>query len=136
MTPQERLRQFGESKFSSMTEFARAMKVSPQTLNKYLNSPARLGGIMQDRLSELGADVRWITKGIRSEDAATAKSDAEVEKLKSEMEAYREKAMLFDAVKEIVDRYPASMVGASLKKFLLPYRPTTKQTTRRIAAMA
>ena len=59
-----RMRLFGESKFKSTAEFARALKVSPQQLNNYLNGRSLPGNKMESRLRDLGCDVIWLQHGV------------------------------------------------------------------------
>jgi transcriptional regulator with XRE-family HTH domain len=46
-----------------MVEFAKALEMRPQTLNNYLSGQARPGGILQDRLRQLGCDIAWLMYG-------------------------------------------------------------------------
>jgi hypothetical protein len=48
-----RLREFGEKKFSSMTEFAKALDMMPQTLNSYLSGAVGVGPIDVERTSRV-----------------------------------------------------------------------------------
>lgn len=67
----KRLREFGEKRYGTMAEFARALDVIPQTLNGYLIGIQRPGNVMQDRLRKLGADIEWIMTGKSYREAAT-----------------------------------------------------------------
>jgi len=62
-----RLRQFGEGKFRSMAEFARALGIRPQNLNQYLSGRQLPGNKMKDRLQELGCDPAWLILGMHKE---------------------------------------------------------------------
>jgi transcriptional regulator with XRE-family HTH domain len=62
-----RLRQFGEGKFGSMAEFARALGIRPQNLNQYLNGLRVPGNRMKERLEELGCDPIWLITGMHKE---------------------------------------------------------------------
>jgi len=59
----ERLRQFGESRFETMAEFARALGISPQNLNAYLSGRRLPGNKMERKLKELGCDIVWLLHG-------------------------------------------------------------------------
>jgi repressor LexA len=59
----KRLREFGEEKYSSMTEFARALNMMPQTLNSYLSGVAGIGPKMQRRLRKLDCNIEWLMTG-------------------------------------------------------------------------
>jgi len=62
-----RLREFGEKKFSSMTEFSSALNMMPQTLNSYLSGASGIGSKMQEKLRILGCDIEWLMTGTRKE---------------------------------------------------------------------
>ena len=55
-------------KYLSDAEFARALQVSPQNLQQYLNGDRRPGNKMQKRLKELGCNVTWLFTGLDVED--------------------------------------------------------------------
>jgi SOS-response transcriptional repressor LexA len=59
----ERLRKFGESKFPSMAQFARALRITPQDLNHYLMGNGKPGNKLQSRLRDLGCDIEWLMTG-------------------------------------------------------------------------
>jgi len=59
----ERLRLFGQAKFSSMTDFANALGVKPQTLNSYLSGKVRPGNSLEARLKKMGCDIIWLEYG-------------------------------------------------------------------------
>jgi transcriptional regulator with XRE-family HTH domain len=73
-----RLREWGESAFPSMAALARAIGVTPQTLNVYLSAKTRPGNAMQDRLRSLGADVEYIMTGKTAAGAAEARDAGSV----------------------------------------------------------
>ncbi len=53
----DRLRKFGEIAFGSIEDFARALKVAPSNLQKYLNGERNPGLGMLQRLYELGCNI-------------------------------------------------------------------------------
>jgi len=59
-----RLRQFGQEKFGSMAEFARALNTKPQSLNNYLSGKAKPGNKLEEQLRSLGCDVIWLEHGL------------------------------------------------------------------------
>ena len=58
-----RLREFGSKNYSTMSDFAKALEMRPQTLNNYLSGSSRPGGILQGRLRALGCDIEWLMTG-------------------------------------------------------------------------
>ena len=56
----KRLRKFGEDNYSSMTMFAKAIGLLPQTLNNYLSGDARPGNILQEKLRAVNCDIEWL----------------------------------------------------------------------------
>jgi transcriptional regulator with XRE-family HTH domain len=64
-----RLRQFGEHKYTSMAEFARALKIKPQQIYDYFNGKSAPGNRMQDKLRVLGCDINWLMTGMDREEA-------------------------------------------------------------------
>ncbi len=64
----ERLRQFGQSKFKTVAEFARALGVRPQNLNSYLNGSFTPGNKMEEKLRALGCDIIWLEHGATKEE--------------------------------------------------------------------
>lgn len=63
-----RLRDFGKKNFLSMSAFARAIEMRPQTLNNYLSGEQRPGGILHQRLRALGCDIEWLMTGKSNDD--------------------------------------------------------------------
>ncbi|MBM3300829.1 MAG: LexA family transcriptional regulator [Deltaproteobacteria bacterium] len=59
----ERLREFGLEKFSSIKEFAKAMKMSPPSLQQYLSDRREPGTPVLQKLIKLGCDVEWLMTG-------------------------------------------------------------------------
>lgn len=59
----QRLREFGKKKFTSMSEFAKAVGMKPSSFNVYLSGNARPGPILHERLRELGCDIEWLMTG-------------------------------------------------------------------------
>ncbi|MBS1912791.1 MAG: helix-turn-helix domain-containing protein [Bacteroidetes bacterium] len=59
----ERTRKFGEVAFGSMEEFAKALKIAPSNLQKYLNGERNPGIGMLQRLHELGCSVNSLIGG-------------------------------------------------------------------------
>lgn len=51
-----------------MADFARAMKMHPASLNKYLNGVQRPGATFQDKLRALGCDIDWLLTGKSNDD--------------------------------------------------------------------
>jgi transcriptional regulator with XRE-family HTH domain len=62
-----RLRAFGDSRFSSMAEFARALEVTPTYLSHYLSGRARPGNVVQAKLRGLGCNLEWLMTGEKGE---------------------------------------------------------------------
>lgn len=69
----KRLREFGEGKFDSIAEFARALGMAPQNLNSYLSGLFTPGNKMQARLRDLGCDIEWLMTGIHRDAAYAAR---------------------------------------------------------------
>jgi transcriptional regulator with XRE-family HTH domain len=59
----QRLREFGESKHWSRTEFADRLGISYQALTNYITGLARPGNKLQQRLRTIDCDVEWIMTG-------------------------------------------------------------------------
>lgn len=57
-----RLREFSEN-FGGPSGLAKAMGVSPQHLNDYLNGRRTVGMKMQARLRKVGCDIEWLITG-------------------------------------------------------------------------
>jgi transcriptional regulator with XRE-family HTH domain len=64
----QRLRQFGLTKFKSMSEFARALGMSQQNLNGYLSGNRLPGNKMEERLRLLGCDIILLEHGIEKKE--------------------------------------------------------------------
>jgi transcriptional regulator with XRE-family HTH domain len=58
-----RLRSFAYSKTDKLSEFARSLEMSPQTLNSYLSGKIAPGAELLVKLSDLGCDVEWLLTG-------------------------------------------------------------------------
>lgn len=69
----ERIRKFGEIVYGSVEEFARALKVAPSNLQKYLNGERNPGLATLQRLFELGCNINAL---IGTEGAMFADNDA------------------------------------------------------------
>jgi len=59
----ERLAKLADEKYQRRADFARAIGLSPQNLNKYLSGGQRPGGRFLDRLRDLKLDVEWLMTG-------------------------------------------------------------------------
>jgi len=59
----DRMRDFGLRKFKTLSEFAAAIGMRPQTLNNYLSGNVRPGNIIQGRLQRLECDISWLMYG-------------------------------------------------------------------------
>lgn len=59
----ERLREFGLEKFGSIKEFAKAMRMSPPSLQQYLSDRREPGTPVLQKLIKLGCDVEWLMTG-------------------------------------------------------------------------
>jgi DNA-binding CsgD family transcriptional regulator len=59
----ERARRFGDVSFGSVEEFARALKIAPSNLQKYLNGERNPGLAMLQRLHELGCNINSLISG-------------------------------------------------------------------------
>lgn len=64
-TVRDRLRLFGKEKFTTMTNFAAALKMKPQALNVYLVGQSLPGNTMQAKLRKMGCDINWLITGER-----------------------------------------------------------------------
>ena len=62
-----RLRHFGEERYRSMAEFARALAMRPQALHSYLSGRSKPGPSIQKKLRSVGCDVEWLMTGRKSE---------------------------------------------------------------------
>jgi transcriptional regulator with XRE-family HTH domain len=58
----QRLRDFAH-KLGGPSALARALDVTPQTLNNYLNGRSVPGVRMQERLRKVGCDIEWLMTG-------------------------------------------------------------------------
>jgi len=65
----DRIREFGESNFNSLGDFAKALGLSPQGLNKYISGHNVPGAELLVKLIGLGADVYYILVGDYNKDA-------------------------------------------------------------------
>jgi transcriptional regulator with XRE-family HTH domain len=63
----QRLREFGEQRYNSMAEFAKALGVKPQNLNAYLSGKRMPGNKLENKLRDLGCDIIWLQHGINRE---------------------------------------------------------------------
>ena len=81
----DRLRDFGEKNFSTMSAYAKALGMRPQTLNNYLSGKSNIGGIIQDRLRKLGCDIEWLMTGkteAGKKRVCTGEEEAMIERLR------------------------------------------------------
>lgn len=61
----ERLRRFGKTRFDTMSNFARVLKMTPQALGStYLNARSLPGGELLVKLAMLNCDLNWLLTGI------------------------------------------------------------------------
>jgi len=67
-----RLKEFGQSKFGTdygwKKQFADALGVTTQHLDRYLSAASQPGNKMYTRLIHLGCDIQWLLTGIPSKD--------------------------------------------------------------------
>lgn len=73
-----RMRYFGENKFSTMADFARALAIEPVNLTPYLNGRTRPGNKLQNKLRDLGCDIEWLMTGKTQEHKICTKSEQEI----------------------------------------------------------
>ena len=59
----ENLKIFGEKKFRKNTDFAKALDMMPQSLDKYLKGISIPGGLILKKLAQLGCDINWLLTG-------------------------------------------------------------------------
>ncbi len=68
----KRLKEFGQAKFGTdhgwKKQFADALGVSTQHLDRYLSAASQPGNKMYTRLIHLGCDIQWLLTGTPSED--------------------------------------------------------------------
>jgi transcriptional regulator with XRE-family HTH domain len=121
----DRLREFGQSKFGSShgwkKQFADALGITTQHLDRYLSAASEPGNKMYLRLINLGCDIQWLLTGDPSPSApALSHQDQEilrtlraagidtVDKVKYLLEPEHLAAdIAAAAVKEIASRYKA-----------------------------
>lgn len=63
MTSGQRMRLFGESVYSSIKEFAQAVKMAPPNLQKYMNDEREPGSGILRRLYDIGCNINWLLTG-------------------------------------------------------------------------
>ena len=81
-----RLREFGESKFDKVKDFAEALEMAPSSLQaSYLSGRNAPGAPMIAKLIKLGCDIEWLLLGEKKD------SVKEIEKIREEMELYKGK---------------------------------------------
>jgi transcriptional regulator with XRE-family HTH domain len=56
----KKIRQFGEEKFASNVEFAKALKIKREQLYPYFQDRVIPGGEILRRLYDLGCDIHWL----------------------------------------------------------------------------
>jgi len=59
----DRIREFGLSKFETLTAFALNLGTSPQSLNQYINGDRMPGSNILNKLSDLGCSIDWLLTG-------------------------------------------------------------------------
>ena len=68
----KRLKEFGQAKFGAdhgwKKQFADALGVTTQHLDRYLSAASQPGNKMYTRLINLGCDIQWLLTGIPSKD--------------------------------------------------------------------
>lgn len=75
----DRLRQFGQEKYGTMAEFARALDMDPKDLNSYLSGRIGIGNKMRSRLEDkTGCSIVWLMTG-RYPDLNRQRSEIEIE---------------------------------------------------------
>ena len=61
-----RLKEFGESRYKTLKEFAEALEMHPSSLiSKYFSGSSIPGGEFLTKLSALGCDIYWLLLGIK-----------------------------------------------------------------------
>lgn len=61
----DRLREFGNQHYATLTEFGRAIKMSQPSLSMYLNNKREPGAGILLRLEHLGCSIDWLLTGKR-----------------------------------------------------------------------
>jgi transcriptional regulator with XRE-family HTH domain len=82
----ERLRAFGKERFGSMSNFARAMGMRPQTLNNYLSGQLPIGPTIREKFRNLGGNILWLMTGVKGEEQTRLCTPEEEAMLKRLME--------------------------------------------------
>lgn len=59
----KRIREFGLSRYRTLSDFAKAMGIAQVHLSAYVRGRYRAGGKFQERLRALGANIDWIMTG-------------------------------------------------------------------------
>jgi transcriptional regulator with XRE-family HTH domain len=89
----KRLRDWGVSRFGSVTKFAEKLGISPENLSPYLNGKRRPGNKMQDRLRALECDLNYLFTG-ETNDAIKKRFAEIVEREKKQQPTEKEFAIL------------------------------------------
>jgi transcriptional regulator with XRE-family HTH domain len=63
-TFQERFREFAISNFGSLSKLARALGITPQTMQIYLNGRSLPNASLLIKMNELGCDINWLLSGV------------------------------------------------------------------------
>ena len=63
MTVGQKLKEFGETRFNSVSEFADALEIKREQLYPYFNNTTMPGGEFLRKLSEMGCDINWLLTG-------------------------------------------------------------------------
>lgn len=100
-----RLRQFGLSKFNTMAEFARELKITPQQLNHYLSGRILPGNKMEQKLHEMGCDIIWLEHGATKKEMDERFSDMVSRLSKSDVTEEEKKILTILRGLDIVDVY-------------------------------
>ena len=112
MTIGQKLKEFGETKFKSVTDFAEALGIKREQLYPYYNNTSIPGGEILKRLSELGCDINWLLTG--------KKNSIEVTILKDGKEKYENKTRYIMKHKPSI--YAQKYIFLSTKQLFFFYR--------------
>ena len=93
----KKIRQFGEEKFASNVEFAKALKIKREQLYPYFQNRVVPGGEILKRLYDLGCDLHWLLADKKPPKTKT-NSNLKVSQLSAENKALKSKIVQIERI--------------------------------------
>lgn len=96
-----KIREFGESRFSSVKEFADALEMAPSNLQSYMRDDFGVGQKILKKLRSLGCDLNWL---LDDNDEKPVQISKEFYKLQTKLKKVSEEAAEYKSKLDKINR--------------------------------